>query len=193
MIPRLRTYVWLVTLLFATTGTVRGEPISIGFSATAFSNIVNSDPAPVDPVSGTLVYEAASITTPIESILSISLTIAGYTYSASEIVFLSEFGIFNLGGSLDGLGSGNFENDFVMVWDDTLTPLYFQYSVIDQPGIWYTFSFPTFEVTSAVSEPSTLALLGLAGFLIVPGRIRRRRIILTASRPLPDRILSNAQ
>lgn len=176
MLARLCKSIWLVALLLATTGSVSADPITVNFAATTFSDIVNSDPAPNDPVTGTLVYEAASPAAPIDSLTSISLAIAGHTYVIGEIGFLNvEGGVFYVGGLIDGVGgSGNFEDDFLLVWDTTLLPLQLLYAAADMSGIWVTNTFSRFEV-SAVPEPGTLALVGLALLLIILVSCGRRR------------------
>jgi hypothetical protein len=156
---------WAFALLVALVNSVCATPIAISFTAAQFSPVIGSDPAPADPVSGTLVYEAASTISPIDSLTSISLSIAGHSYGLAEIGFEYASGIFTVGGLIDGVGgSGNFEDDFVLIWDNTLTPLYFQYSVVGLPGIWATSTFSQLNVTesSNVPEPSTLALVGMA-------------------------------
>jgi hypothetical protein len=139
----------------------------ITFTAAEFTNLVDSTPAPEDPVSGTIVYDAASLNAPINSLTSISLSIAGHTYALGEVGFLSDSGIGYVGGLIDGVtGSGNFENDFLIVWDMlALVPLQFLYATEDSSGIWYTLAFSQFTVTDAsVREPNTIFLLVL-GFL----------------------------
>jgi len=73
-------------------------------------------------------------------------------------------------------GSGNFEDDFVLIWDQALTPLLFQYSVASLPGIWDTSTFSRFDVTisSSAAEPGTLALLGFAIPILIPISRRKR-------------------
>ena len=151
-------------------------PITVAFTATGFIPLVGSIPAPDDPVIGTIIYDAASISSPIDSLTSISLAISGHTYAIGDIGSFSDSGIAYIGGLIDGvLGSGNFENDFLIVWDmTTLVPLQFLYATLDSSGIWYTLNFSQFSVTtSLLPEPSLPALLvlGLLG-IVATRRIR---------------------
>jgi len=137
-------------------------PVSVAFTATGFVPLFGSTPAPDDPVSGTIVYDAASVNAAINSLTSITLTINGHVYTLGEIGFLSDPGIGEVGGLIDGVnGSGSFEDDFVIIWDmNALTPLLFLYATANSDAIWTTSSFSSFSVTAA-PEPATLALFAL--------------------------------
>jgi hypothetical protein len=158
----------IVTFSFFEAIAAHALPFTVAFTATDFVPLVSSIPAPDDPVSGTMIYDAASINSPINSLTAISLTISGHTYALTEVGFLDlGLGFEEIGGLIDGVnGSGNFENDFLIIWDrSSLVPLFFLYATSDSSGIWDTSTFAQFSVTpSAVPEPNTLALLAL-GFL----------------------------
>jgi hypothetical protein len=143
-------------------------PITLTFTATDFVPLVGSSPAPDDPVSGAVIYEAASVNSPINSLTAISLTISGHAFILAEVGFLDlGLGIEEIGGLIDGVnGAGNSESDFLIIWDtSSLTPLLFLYPTSDSSGIWDTSTFAQFSVTpSAVPEPNTFVLLAL-GFL----------------------------
>ena len=137
----------IVAFSFFQAMAVHAIPITVTFTATDFVPLFGSSPAPDDPVSGAMTYDAASINSPINSLTAISLTISGHTFTLAEVGFLDlGLGIEEIGGLIDGVnGSGNSENDFLIIWD--------------------TSTFTRFSVTpSAVPEPNTLALLAL-GFL----------------------------
>lgn len=163
--------VGVISLLGATA--THAIPITVAFTATGFVPLIGSTPAPDDPVSGTLVYDAASVNSPINSLTSISLTINGHTYGLSEIGFLTDFGLGEIGGLIDGVnGSGNFEDDFLILWERaTLTPLLFLYATANSGEIWTTSNFSQFSVTaSPVPEPATLALLALCLLSVTAAR-----------------------
>lgn len=71
-------------------------------------------------ISGSFVYEAASLSSPIDSLLSIDLTIEGDTYSLSDIGFtLRGSDLMIVGGILNGAGTistFSAENDFLLAW-----------------------------------------------------------------------------
>ncbi len=121
-------------------------PITVTFSANNFYILVGLTPAPTDPVTGTIVYDAADIHSPINSLISINMTIDGHAYSLGELAFSPGPAI---GGSINGVISlvGN-TNDFYIMWDSTtLQPTAFTYSDQSVAGIWQSTTFSEFSVT----------------------------------------------
>jgi hypothetical protein len=152
--------------------------ITITFSAGPFTNLIDAAPAPEDPVSGTFAYSAASPNAPINSLSSISVSIAGHPYALADVGALSDSGIGYVGGLIDGvLGSGNFENDFQIVWDmSSLLPLQFLYSMEGSSGIWVTSTFSQFTVIeSSVPEPGPILLIAVGLFALIVVRTRTRK------------------
>ena len=171
----LRNFGALTAFSLLLAGAAHAIPITLSFTAAGF---VGPDPAPNDPLSGTIVYEAASVTSPIESLISISLTIGDHTYTLDEIGFVND-GTSAIVGGLEGgvLGSGNFMDDFWIVWEPpTLLPLNFLYAALVSPaGIWETSTFSQFSVAAAVPEPAPLVLLafGIGGMFAARHRKAR--------------------
>lgn len=128
-------------------------------------------PAPTDPVVGSIVYDAASITSNINSLTSVNLTIAGHTYTVGELSFanssppsspLAVIGTPNpFANSGDCCAAVNGTDTFFFTWfQATLIPSMFIYAAASVPGIWDSSNFTQFSVTAAaVPEPSSLPLL----------------------------------
>jgi hypothetical protein len=159
MASRLKSLLLAVFLLSASPLTPAfAIPIEVSFTASGFGA-----GAPTDPVTGSVVYDAASTTSVIDSLTSIDLTIAGHTYSLAEVGFA---GSNLIGGLINGVGTVVAStNDFFLLWNaTTLSPFVLSYSSIGA-FVFSSFTFPQFSVTAAaVPEPGSLALL-LAGVL----------------------------
>ena len=155
-------------------GIVSAAPITMHFTASGFSAI-----APVDPISGTVKWEATSPNAPIDTFTSIDLTIAGHAYSLGDVGFLIDPGNpnrFFIGVPGINTVTGN-TNDFVLAWfGDSLTGDLFAYAVEGTLSAFITRSVSSFQVTADATgapEPASGALLALAlGSLAM---MRRRR------------------
>ena len=179
MLRRILASLSLAALLF---GNAQAVPITAQFVVGDFTDLT----APTDPVTGSIVWEAASPYDPIESLTSIDLTIAGHAYTLGEIGFLSPGTTNIVGGTVDGVDwITTRKNDFYLFWDrETLAPIYFAYTTEDHGGVFANNVFRKFVVTgsgttnesdpgntalpgSSVPEPSTPALLLLTGALLL--------------------------
>ena len=121
-------FAFLLILLSGGIGTpAHAIAITVSFQASPFQA-----GAPTDPVVGSIVYDAASTTSTINSLTSINLTTAGHTYTLGEVGFLSPFGADQfIYGLINGTTIVNGTNDFVFRWNETtLIPVEFTYSAV---------------------------------------------------------------
>jgi hypothetical protein len=134
-------------------------------------------------VTGQFIYQAASVTSPVDSLTSVDLTIGGHTYSLAELGSKT-LGPFNLIGSTSpGLGTVDEGVDsFFLEYDPIAgTPINFPYSTSSFPAIADAVSVPHFSIRAApVPEPATWALF-LTGFLGAGALAARRRLARGAS------------
>ena len=168
----------LVLLFVGRISPARAIPITVSFDVAGFGA-----GAPTDPVIGSITYDAASTTSNINSVTSVSLTIAGHVYTVGELGFQPD----NLiGGLLNGTGvvlGGT--NDFSMGWfRRSRTPGFFAYATANTDDFFLSTNFLQFSVTaaSAVPEPSSWTLL-LSGVVFL-GWIARRKSRLGSTGPL---------
>jgi hypothetical protein len=142
-------------------------PITVQFTPKGFSDTPPASP-PTDPVTGTIVYEAASTTANIDSLTSINLTIDEHVYQLDEVGYISSYGLGPsqvIGGKLiDVVTIGSGTNDFWIIWNqNTLMPVDFGYASSNFLfNIWHSQTFDPFSITAstAVPEPATMLLLG---------------------------------
>jgi hypothetical protein len=153
----------LALLAFASIAAAQEVTVTMQFTAANFAGaayILGQPPglAPTDPVSGTIVWQAASANAPIQSFDSINLTIAGHSYSAGEITYQDRSDID--GTYLIGFPVlANSANNFWMMWyPNSMTPYQFAYTAANTNGEWSTYTFTDFTITYITDPPTALSI-----------------------------------
>jgi len=160
----------------------------VDFTVSDFLNVSSispSTPAPYIPISGSMLFNAASINSPIDSLLSVNLAIGSHTYVLSELGFENSSTLAVIGRTIFSvIGIGENYDDFWLSWNlSTLQPYSFGYTTSDVGGAWVLYegvagyeglSFDSFSIYPPIPEPATFILLGsgLAG-LFWYGRKRK--------------------
>jgi hypothetical protein len=173
-------------ILLGVGSTAQAAPITLEFTVSDFPPTFAGTPAPTDPVSGTIVYEAADVGSPIQSLTSIALSVGGHSFSLSEAGFItnpSSISTSSIIGGLLGTGVGgvsSFTSDFSLQYDRVGQPgpgANFVYASSSVFGIWRSTNFTSFsltESTTSMPEPGAVTLF-LLGLLMVLPLARRRR------------------
>jgi hypothetical protein len=166
MAGRLVTLIFTISLLSVCPLTPAGAiQIRVSFTAVSFTEFEEALPAPMDPVTGSIVYDAASTTSNINSLTSINLTIAGHTYQLSEVGFRSDGSNQSIYGLSFGEGMFHHTDDFDIRWNQTtLVPFGFSYTTTSG-GFFGSATFTQFSVTEAAAVTSDFNGDGFADIL----------------------------
>lgn len=145
--------------------------VTLAFAASGFGV-----GAPADPVSGSFTYDAASISSTINAMQSVSLSIGGHAYTLAQVSYASPYGGGNIDmiyGTLNSILLATGTDDFALQFDRvTGAGVDFTYTSFSSASVWHTSTFSSVTRT-AVPEPATLALAALA--LTAAALSRRRR------------------
>jgi hypothetical protein len=164
----------LLLLIVGIITSAHAIPITMTFTVGEFTDLTGGgNVAPTEPVSGTIVWDAASVNGTINSLTSIDLTLNGHNYTLAEVDYISPYsgGVVDvIGGVVNGVEVLNpGENDIWIVWNrSSLAPLRFTYAADGLEGKWDSQNFTSFDISAApVPEPATILLLstGLAGIV----------------------------
>lgn len=173
---RRRTHLILATLI-ALAPAARADVVTMSFSAGDFSS-----GSPVSSVSGQIVWTAASLSAPIDALVSIDLTVAGHAYLLSEIGFGTVPTGFLIGGlpsGVNGISAGNDADDFLLIFDPG-TSSFVQFTFAVAGGTSAIWSADSGDVSlrieeGTVPEPGTFALVGATLLALAVPRRRVRR------------------
>jgi hypothetical protein len=174
----------LLLAILSFTASARGDQFMMQFSVTHFVNDSGSGvPVPTDPVTGTIIYQAASISDPIQTFSSIDMTIDGHSYSAQELGFyrFGPEGWDMIGGVAGGVGTlYNQTDDFIIRWyRGSLAPFDFIYTSSRRDGEFDSaiyrdpYSFTSFTITQ-IPEPAISAILISGAAIFLTSRIKSK-------------------
>ena len=139
-------------------------PITMQFTAADFSNVGGTASPLTDPVTGTIVWDAASVTSTIDSLTSISLTIDNRDYTLGAVGVLEDSTRTVIGGLVSGVQFINSRagDDFGISWErSSMSDVFFTYAVDDIAGIFPASTISSFSITSAsIPDASVIFLLG---------------------------------
>ena len=178
MLSRIKSVFFAISLSAVALTPAFAIPVTLSFTVSGFT------PAgPTDPVTGSFVYDAPSVTSAPNSLTSVDLTIDGHTYALDEVGFDSTAfgGVIN---TVDVVVPNT--NDFFLVWNpSSSTPNAFDYAV---PGIsghsFISTTFTRFSVTTATPAPEAstwaMMLIGYAGLGYAGYRRTRRAVSIVA-------------
>lgn len=156
----------LTTTLLAASSSVTAVPINLSFIAGQFPDSNNIE-APTALVAGTIVYEAADINAPIDSITSIVLSAGGHEFTLADTAFVNLTNESFIGGLLNEANEISINSiDFLLQFQrgPNFIPVLpvFLYTSSGLDGIWMAGTISFNRTVSNVTEPGTLVLLGLA-------------------------------
>lgn len=169
-----------LTLGLVVAAMVHAAPVTIEFSASGFANGGVQFPGFDGPVHGSITWDSASPTDPMNALTGIDLTIAGHVYTLAEV------GIANEGSTKTALGAspsgfsavvGNgAAHDFLLVIDRVNPRIdAFAFSILGKTGAIWWFPSQTDARFASLAVPEPAGLLLAAGALGALALARRRQ------------------
>ena len=155
--------------------------IELSFAVEGFTRSDGTGVAPTDPVIGTVIYEAAGLASPIQSLVSVSLTIGGFSYAIDDLGFATitdDPNIDSIGALINGTTrvAGSLNNDFFMGFDrvaDLGLVLFYTTASGSRGDSWRSNNFTTFDRSvvsdsdaDGVSDDNDLCPMTLPGDLV---------------------------
>ena len=168
----------LSLFFFATAPTARADTFQLQFTFNNFNANTTFTP-PVDPVSGTIIFDKSPINFSVLSVISIDLTIAGHSYSVPPVSGFNTI-VNNITFSfVNSPNSGIGTDSFAVVWNSTTgaaTNMF--YTVPSGPTIFEfrTASVFSFTPVGTVPLPAALPLFatGLGALGLISWRRKRK-------------------
>lgn len=165
----------IAVLSVAAASYAQAVPVTLTLSAVGFRSF-----APVQSFSGIFTYEAASITSTISSMTSVSMSIAGHAYTLGEIAYQSPWGGSGsydmIYGVLNATGVSGGTDDFYLYFDRLTGAVGgVTYTSHGSTSVYDGFASITRTTNTGtpVPEPATLALVGAALAGVTATRRRR--------------------
>ena len=151
--------------------------IELDFNASDFVgfnfNSSPPSPSPVSSVSGKLTWNALSISSAIQQLLSVDLSVNGTSYTLNDIEF-DDWGFASLvgGKNFGASGSAFGTDDFQLLWlysPSNSSPNFSYTTSQDASGAWQaqTITYSFTEKGAAVAEPSSFVLFAITMFGLI--------------------------
>lgn len=138
--------------------------INVDFVAEDFTSNQHTT-APVATVAGSLTWESDGMTSDIQQLRGVDITIDGFTYQLTDLVFNNHYSTeYYIGGAPSGAGGiplGDFD-DFAFKWSKSTGLItVFTYTTANDYGTWNSHNVTTdISITqNTVNSPGALALM----------------------------------
>ena len=172
--------VFVFLFFFGTPPTAYADTFQLQFTLNNFDVNTTFTP-PVDPISGTIIFDKSPVNFSVLSLISIDLTIGGHSYSVPPV---TSFNGINNGITFQFVASPNSgigTDSFAVVWNYTTgaaTNMF--YTVPSGPTIFESNTAPVFSFTPVGTVPLPAALplfaTGFVGLALLGWRRKRKAL-----------------